>query len=136
MKTVRPNVSRPGLPPDITTFMSGGTGLPASRPAAAPVPVGTQWENLVQRIARSVALRQNTTTGTPQTSIVAAELVYNEAPRAVDDHRPLWDLVPVPDDGHFPMYEADMDLAHMNLREKRSSASDTRRRPWRSAMHT
>ena len=29
------------------------------------------------------------------------------------------------------MYEADMDPAHLNIREERFSASDTRRRPWR-----
>ena len=130
-ETVRSTVSCLGLPPDITACTFGWTGLPASRPAAAPVPVGTQWENLAQLIARSVALRQHTTTGTPQTSIVAAEPIHNEAPRAVDDYQFHWDLVPVPDDGHFPMYEADMELAHLNLREERSSSSDTHRRPWR-----
>ena len=111
--------------------MSGGTGLLASRPAAAPAPVGTQWENLAQLTARSVAMRQNTTTGAPQTSIVAAEPIHNEALRAVDDDRPPWDLVPVPDDGHLPMHEADMELAHLHLREGRSSSSDTRLRSWR-----
>ncbi len=70
-------------------------------------------------------------TGAPPTPAVGLAPVQNEASRAVDDDRHPRDQVLVPDDGHFPMYEADMDLVHMNPPEERPRSSDTRRGPWR-----
>ena len=36
-ETDRPHVLRPALPPDITSFMFGNTGMPSSRPATQPI---------------------------------------------------------------------------------------------------
>ena len=84
-----------------------------------------------QLVARSIALRQSTTAGVPPASTVEATPLQNEASTAVDYDRPPRDPVLVPNIGHFTMYEADMDLVHLNPPEERSRSSDTRRGTWR-----
>jgi hypothetical protein len=113
-ETGRLNVVRPARPPNITSFMFGTAGTPSSRPSTPPIPTETQWDNPAQLIARSMALRQ--TSATAVTPTPSAEGAPSQQTAVVpDDDRPPRDPVLVPNDGHFPMYEANMDPTRPNF---------------------
>jgi hypothetical protein len=136
----RQNAERPALP-NITSLMLGSMqptpgplGIQASGNSAAQP--STIWGNPSQMLARSIALRQAANSSSssgevrpvlvPQAS--AAPVV---APADTEADRPPRDPLLVPDDGHFPMYEAELDPTHLTQagrqgpgRERRATLSE------------
>ena len=113
---------RPSLP-NITPLMLGTTrsmlGPPGNQNSGHDAQqAATVWENPSQLISRSIALRQaasaSSSSGeTRQISSAPQVSATSYMAPADDADRPPRDPVLVPDVGHFPMYEAEMDPTHL-----------------------
>jgi hypothetical protein len=131
----RQNAERPALP-NITSLMLGSMqptpgplGLQASGNSAAQP--STIWGNPSQMIARSIALRRAANSSSssgevrpvlvPQAS--AAPVV---APADTEADRPPRDPLLVPDDGRFPLYEAELDPTHLTQAGKQGPGRERR----------
>ena len=124
-------------PPNITPFMFGTTQLTPRPPGlqrtgAAEGQADSMWGNPSHTIARSMALRQaasaSSSSSEPRAALVPLISATSYVAPADDEDRPPRDPVLVPDDGHFPMYEADMDPTHLTQAGRRG--------PWRERSAT